>query len=669
MSLWRLAAFSYTPGGIEAGQLRESRSSVQSKGIERMSKTLLHVALILATGGVVLFSNLGTPRLWDRDEPRNAGCAVEMLERQDWVTPVFNAELRTHKPILLYWMIMAAYSLFGVHEFAARFPSAVMGVGTALLTYGIGRLLISAHVGLWAALILLTTLMFDVASRAATPDAVLIFWCTAALFVYVWGIQRGSSSRPESCLDSSEPFPPRWFPTWPVAILMYACMGMAVLAKGPVGLVLPTAVIGLYLLIMRLPAGDGTRVLTGWRQRVGHAVSVFAPGHFLRTCWLMRPVTAIVVVGVVALPWYVWVGVRTDGEWLRGFFLEHNLGRATQAMEGHHGSFFYYPLALLVGFFPWSVFAVPTLLEIRQRFRRGTESNAALVLFLSWVAVYIGLFSLARTKLPSYITPCYPAVALLVSVFIDSWARNQTSVSERWIKAALICLGVVGVVGIVAVPIAAGELLPGEQWLGWIGLVPILTALLCVRAVFHQHTQKAAMQMAVGAVLTTTLVFSVAAVHISQHQQFDALLRTAKELSGDAAPQFGALAAMEPSWVFYSGRPVERLTLEDIDRLEAADRTGDENSAARSWRPKQTRPLERFLDEGPARFALTTKSYLAATGPLPPDIKVLGRANYFLKQDALLLLGRESRPAGDRNRPANRSDLATLPEGDEESVR
>src|SRR5882724_8048523 len=136
----------------------------------------------------------------------------------------------------------------------------------------------------------------------------------------------------------------------------------------------------------------------------------------------MRPFTALFAAAAVALPWYWAVGLATNGEFLRAFFFEHNLARATGAMEGHHGTVFYYPLAILVGFFPWSVFAVPlgidTVLQLRRRDRHvvgtlrapstdnGTRSvpatyglHAGYLLAVCWVGVYVGLFSLARTKL------------------------------------------------------------------------------------------------------------------------------------------------------------------------------------------------------------------------------------------------------------------------------
>ena len=183
--------------------------------------TSLHFIIIVAVSSLVLFTNLGGPRLWDRDEPRNAGCAAEMMERGDWVVPFFNAELRHHKPILLYWLLMSAYGVFGVNEFSARFWSAALAVGTVLATYGIGRRLFHANVGFWAAVILATSLMFDVAGRAATPDSALIFCSTAALLIYVLTAFPADGTY----------FPQRWW----AAGAMYALMGLAVLAKGPIG--------------------------------------------------------------------------------------------------------------------------------------------------------------------------------------------------------------------------------------------------------------------------------------------------------------------------------------------------------------------------------------------------------------------------------------------------
>src|SRR5213078_4242742 len=144
-------------------------------------------ALVAALAAFVMLTNLGGPRLWDRDEPRNAGCAREMLQRHDWVVPTFNDELRTHKPVLLYWCIMSSYLAFGVNEFATRLPSALCAIGTVICVYRMGRRLFGPQAGVWAGIALATSLMFVVAGRAATPDSLLIFCTTAALMIFVRG--------------------------------------------------------------------------------------------------------------------------------------------------------------------------------------------------------------------------------------------------------------------------------------------------------------------------------------------------------------------------------------------------------------------------------------------------------------------------------------------------
>ena len=303
------------------------RNSKLSPGVTRKSPLPFplprNALLIVGIASLVFLTNLGGARLWDRDEPRNAGCAREMLERSDWVVPWFNDEIRTHKPVLLYWLMMASYSTFGISEFSARLPSALLATGTVSLTWWIARRQFDSTVAVWSAIILSTFVMFPVIARAATPDSTLIFFTAAAIVAFAH-FQSAANQQKNS---------PFQFPGFRQSLFIYAMTGFAVLAKGPVGLVLPTAVTGLFCLIKRLPP-----VATGDRQRLRRLATAFHPRHFLATCWAMRPVTAIAMTLLIAGPWYVWVGWRTDGLWLAEFFGEHNFGRATRPMEGHGGS-------------------------------------------------------------------------------------------------------------------------------------------------------------------------------------------------------------------------------------------------------------------------------------------------------------------------------------------
>ncbi len=133
-----------------------------------MKRVIVDLLLIVCLAGVVFFTNLGKAQFWDRDEPRNAGCAAEMMQRGDLVVPIFNDELRHQKPVLLYWLMIGAFQVFGFSEFAARIPSAVLAIGSVLATWGIARRLAGANVAVWSAVILSTSLMFDVAARCDT---------------------------------------------------------------------------------------------------------------------------------------------------------------------------------------------------------------------------------------------------------------------------------------------------------------------------------------------------------------------------------------------------------------------------------------------------------------------------------------------------------------------
>ncbi len=157
---------------------------------------------IVLAASAVFFIGLGNARLWDEDETEYSRVAREMMLRGDWVVPTFNYQPWLEKPVFVYWLMIGSFYVFGVTEFAARFPSAVFAIGTALLAYHLGRRLFRPQVGLWAGLVLATTLNFVIIGRAATHDAALIFCITASLLAYVLAMGRtfwrGSTAWPSS---------------------------------------------------------------------------------------------------------------------------------------------------------------------------------------------------------------------------------------------------------------------------------------------------------------------------------------------------------------------------------------------------------------------------------------------------------------------------------------
>ena len=563
-----------------------------------------HLAIILVVSGAVMLTGLGAPRLWDRDEPRNAGCAREMLERFDWIVPTFNGELRAHKPVLFYWCMMAAYSLGGVNEFTARLPSALCAMGSALATYAIGRRLFNPTVGLWSAVILSTSLMFGVAGRAATPDSLLIFCVTLTMMVYVLFAfpSKDGSYFPQ--------------PLWQAALL-YGAMGLAVLAKGPVGLVLPTAIIGMFLLIQRLPAKEPPH---GFRQRMVALCRPFAPLHFLQTCLAMRPFVAIGMVVLVAAPWYIAVGLKTDGAFLREFFVTHNLDRATSSMEGHRGAPWYYPLAMLVGFFPWSIFAIPLLLETIHRLRFCDKNTDGYLFATCWICVWVGIFSIAKTKLPSYVTPCYPATALLAGCFVHHLQQGSLRIHRYWLPASFATLAAVGVGILIAIPMAAEKVLPGEAWLGILGIIPLAAGIIAAIVWYWERKSWPAPLVATAGGLMLVGILAIGASR-ADLQRFDQQMVVNWAKASTKETPLTAYRVLEPSWVYYSHQSIPELL-------------GEPAAAAH------------LLENHPDAPLVTKEEYVPAIRhELDGDVEIVESAPHFLRNEQLVIL-RLAPPAG-----------------------
>ena len=575
---------------------------IPGQGGFHMSRTARDVIIVSSVAILVFFLNLGGPTLWDEDEPRNAGCAAEMLQRGDWVVPYFNGSIRTHKPVLVYWFMMSAYTVFGVSEFSARFWSAVLGTGTVIATWYIGTQVFSKRVGLLAGIILATSVIFGIASRAATPDSVLVFFSTAALSVYVWSTRNAWSNASAA--------PEDWYPqNLPALALIYALMGFGVLDKGPVGLVLPTAVLGMFLLLQWMP--KDLRPAENTRLRLPRLLMMaFAPLHFLKTCLRMRPLIAIAAALAVALPWYIWVTIRTDGEWTYGFFVTHNVGRAMQPMENHGGiPLVYYIVTLMLGFFPWSSFFGPMLIDLTRDMPRNERWQAGRTFALCWVGVYVVLFSMARTKLPSYITPCYPGLALLMATFVDRLASGEERVRAYWPLMSWLVLIATGVGFLIAVPIAADQFLPGGEWLGMIGLIPLVGGIACWRFWSRLNRKLMLRSMLITSVAFAVTLMGIVTKEVSKHQQIEALFAKARELSDD--PQVATYSAFRSSWVFYAGHPVHHY-----------------KSAAYN-------EASEFLAGNNDHFVITTKQRMEKLEAASP---ILAEVPWFLRDETLVLV-------------------------------
>lgn len=511
----------------------------------------------------VYFSGLGTARLWDRDEPRNSRASHEMLARGDWIVPTFNGELRDHKPILLYWGQMVSYALLGESEFTARLPSALCAM-LSILTIAVLASRLSGKAtginrdGYWAAGALATCLFFVMAGRAATPDSCLIAFSTLGIAALVIGSLRPSPPYSSGSVGSTR---------WLYVLVGYTMLGLAVLAKGPVGVVLPLMVVHVWWLICdRWPTAGrspkevsrGNTLSQRGAQLLVNVWNTFNPWQCWRAVWALRVLPGILICLLAAAPWYIAVGIATDGAFLRGFFLEHNVGRAMDSMEGHGGSPFYYPFAFVLGTFPWSLWLIPIVLWCRRCSSENVVQRQMVVLAGAWIAVYVGAFSLASTKLPSYITPCYAGAALAIGGFWRQFESAWATPSWRWRQAAhglTVAIGVLITTGIVV--LSRREGMPQLATASAAGVIISLVGALGILMDRLQRTSWTPIGWLVGAAAFQITLFAGGASIVDSYRQDLATLTELDERYPTA--RWITVGGLEPSWVHYMDKQIEEV--------------------------------------------------------------------------------------------------------------
>ena len=551
-----------------------------------------------------------------------------MFQRNDWVVPMFNGHMFPEKPPLMFWLMIAGFEIFGQSEFAVRFFSAVLGVGTALLTYHLGRLLFSPRVGLWAGLIAASSIIFTVSARAATVDSALVFVSTLAMLCFVAALRsQGSAFRVQhSELGNDGPeiarqsaicnlqIPCCKYVQFVLFTVIYACLGVAILAKGPVGFLLPMASLGLFLMIVNSRREDQTsaaRGSAGWKAICLSIFHTFRPMNFLKTLWQLRPITGAIVMLCVALPWYVMVGQRTGGLWLEQFFAKFNFRPFMQPILGHSGPFWLHVPYLVVGFFPWSVFIGPMIIETVRRIRDGDPRRDAYILLTCWFSVFFVFWSICSTKLPHYVLPVYPALALLTGRFLETWVAEPARVGPGWMKNAWITLIAAGFAIIIAAGIAARFFLPGDELIGLVGLILMAGGCLCSYYAKRHHRRRVVTVFACTAVIFLTAVFGFAAQRVDRHQNAKRLLAMIRGDSAEPAP-ICAYRFFRQSMVYYAGHPVQCCD-----------------------NPEQ---LQQFLDKNPQAYVITLDKYEAEVeGRHPGVFRELARERRFLASDEMVV--------------------------------
>ena len=340
--------------------------------------------------------------LIDRDEPRFAEAAREMVQGGDYVLPHFNNVPRYDKPPLIYWCQAAAYAIFGQNAFAARLPSLVATAATAVLIYTWGVRLGRTWIGLAAALSYSFCLQTMQQGRVATADALLIFFMTLAAFTGWLIVRPRSGARaPFACF-----------------VMLALAFAGGFLAKGPEAW-LP--------LIAILACARG--------QRLGVTLS-FVGGLALMLIW--------------GIPAYI----HTEGAYLWQSWKAGIADRAWGSDQGHGASSIwiyllelpYYFIGFWISAMPWSVLIA---LNARRLFAGWKLDLADTYLLLNVAPLWI-IFTLMATKLPHYTLPTFPMIALL---FARRWVAAELS-PVLPLRVAGVCGIAFALLAIIGIPLA-----------------------------------------------------------------------------------------------------------------------------------------------------------------------------------------------------------------------
>lgn len=324
---------------------------------------------LLAAAAILWFANLDYRHLAQPDEGRYAEIPREMLASGDWLTPRLNGLKYFEKPALQYWATATAFQFFGENEWSARLWTALTGFLGILLVCFTGWRVFGARAGLYAGLVLGSSLLYVLAGHIVTLDMGITFFMTLGLAGFLLAQQPAVSAR-ENRL---------WMH------IAWAALALAVLSKGLIGLVLPGATLVVYTLIQR----DWAL----WKR--------------------LHLASGLVLFMAISAPWFVAVTLANP-EFFGFFFIYEHFGRFLDMNHGRYHPWWAFAPILIIGTLPWSTLMLDTLARVwTQRPADKNTFQPSRFLFV-WIVVIYLFFTLSNSKLPFYILPIFPALALLM---------------------------------------------------------------------------------------------------------------------------------------------------------------------------------------------------------------------------------------------------------------
>ncbi|HQK45895.1 MAG TPA: glycosyltransferase family 39 protein [Syntrophorhabdaceae bacterium] len=331
-----------------------------------------HLLIIILMSWMFFFSGLGGYSLKEPDEGRYAEIPREMIELNDYVVPHLNYVRYFEKPPLYYWAVVVSYKIFGIHEWSFRIPCALSAFLCVVLLYLFTRRWFNDRVAFCSSLILTSSFGFFSMARIVTLDMFFTLWLSCCLFFF-YGYYR-----------DKRPF---------FIYLFYVCLSMATLTKGMVAIVLLGITIFIFLIT---------------EKRM----------DFLRE---MKPVGGMAIFLALTLPWFVTISLK-EKEFFYFFFIDQHFLRFFTSKHKRTGNILYFFPVLIGGLFPWSFFIPRAIVSLWR--------ISHIRLFLIWSCVVFTFFSVSGSKLPPYILPIFPSIALILGALFGE--KDISKINKKW---------------------------------------------------------------------------------------------------------------------------------------------------------------------------------------------------------------------------------------------
>ncbi len=338
---------------------------------------LVNLLILIGLAYLYLMFGSGILSLTNPDEVFYAQTTKEMIQNKSWMTPYLFGEPQFEKPIFLYWLMRISFGIFGMTSFASRFSPALFGILGVIAVYFLALIgFKNEKKAFISGLILLSSGFYIGLSRSVFTDLIFSVLILFALLAFYWGYA----------------YPNR---KGLGIILFFASSALAVLAKGPLGIIISASVVSVFLLIKK----------------------------DLKFLFCKHAFWGLLVFAALALPWYLLMELKYGASFNREFFYNDHFVRLIKAEHLENDRWYFYPFTMIGTVFPWCFYTAIGIFYLFKNIRRQADNFN---IFLAvWIVAVLLIFQFARSKLTSYIFPLYPALIIIAGDFVYNSISGQ----------------------------------------------------------------------------------------------------------------------------------------------------------------------------------------------------------------------------------------------------